>query len=219
MHVHAEKPSASANHERTPLWVPLMFAIVFGWWILDLNFATTSLVTPINDALLSVARAVGAVTFAWGAMWGLLRELTRRKTKIRKTALVFYVVGSGFGFAIFGSLIAEAAVRRAVNFYLFWNSQAPIVRVDFPIREVPALKGTPAVSIGLQGHLERFEISRKDYELLGGAGKQDRPWEYCLSLLEQRQGGAVRVWRPPRLRVRFDGITIVRCPDSSRLVD
>lgn len=219
MHVHADKSVASENRDPTPYWVPLTFAIVFGWWAMDLNFAETSLVTPINDALLSVAHALGAVTFAWGAMWGLLRELRRSKAKIRKTALFFYVVGSGFGFAIFGSMITEAALRRAVNVYLFWNSQAPIVRADFPIWEVPALKGTPAVSIGLQGHLERFEISRKDYELLGGAGKQDRPWEYCLSLLEQRQGGAVRVWRPPRLRVRFDGTTIVRCPDSSRLVD
>ena len=219
MHVHADKSAASENRDPTPYWVLLTFAIVFGWWILDKHFAQTSLVTPINGAVLFVSCVLGAIAFAWGAIWSLVNEVRQRNAKIQKTALVFFVVGSGVASAVFGSMIADAAVRRTVNVYLFWNSQAPIVRTDFPIREVPTLKGQPAALIGLQGHLERLKISRKDYELLGGAGKRKRPWDYCLSLLEQRQGEAVRVWRPARLRVRFDGITIVRCPDSSRLVD
>ncbi|MDX3977317.1 hypothetical protein [Shinella sp.] len=198
----------------------LTFVLSAVWWIIDFNFAATFLATPVNPVVLQIALALGAVAGACVVVSDHLRRFRRRKVAMYETrSAIFIVIIMGIAFALFGAILADAVVRRVANVYLFWSSNAPVVREFFPIRKVLPRKATQAVSVGLQGEGRRLEISRKDYDMLGGSGNLDRPWIYCLSLLEQREGEAIRVWLPPRLTAGFDGITIVRCPDDVQMVD
>ena len=219
MPVRSNTPASSRHRGFAYSFATLTFAFSFCWWALDLNLAATFLVTPVNPATLRIAWILGAVVGAWVAILGLLSEIRQREVPMHKARSTFLIIVVGAACAIFGIMIANDAVWRVANVYLFWSSRAPVVREFFPIREVLPRNGTLAVSVGLQGEGRRLGISRKDYDLLRGAGTLERPWVYCLSLRQQREGEAVRVWRPPHLRVRSDAVTIVHCPEAVRMIE
>lgn len=199
--------------------VTLIFVLSAVWLVVDFNFAKTFLATPLNPTVLWAASIFGAVAGGCVVALDHARNFTRYNAAMPQARSTIVVVIMSIVFAIFGVLVANMVAPRVANVYLFWNSDAPIVRKIFPIREVLPRKGTFAVSVGLQGEGRRLQISRKDYDLLGGKGELKRPWVYCLSLQEQREGEAIRVWRPEHSRADFEGVTVVRCPDAVRLVD
>lgn len=117
---------------------------------------------------------------------------------------------------LFGGLIAEQAMWRVANVYQFWNSKAPIVATAFPIRSVRHRGSGSQVSIGSDGQRDVLPISKRDYEMTKGLDVTRPPWQFCLRLLRQEEGQAVRIWRPSRPRLSFTGTTIIRCPEQVR---
>jgi hypothetical protein len=192
------------------LWIA---ALSFAWWLLDINLAATILVTPIPESLTWLGAGIGGVAGLWIghglAMVELRMSATYDRAASRRVMVsAFCAIG-----LIFGAVIANQAVWRIVNMTSFWNSPSPITVADFPIRSVSIARGGQAVSIGSAGEQDSLPISRRDLQLIGGAGRLRRPWTHCMTLRRQVQGNAVRVWRPSRPRRSSKAVTVKLCPD------
>ncbi len=157
----------------------------------------------------------GAIIAGW-AVFAVCKDLFVRRVPDggkRQRNLVWTAVVMG---AIFGAFIADQAMWRIFNLYHFWNSDAPIKTLEFPIRSVADGKGGRRITIGSAGERDSISVSKRDFALLGGAQRMRPPWAYCVSLRWQAEGDVVRLWHRPRIRPSFTGTTIVPCPAAMR---
>lgn len=198
--------------------IAVAFSLAVFWRAFDFYCVETFLITPIDNSTFWMAGICGAVVgigFATAGMEDMRRYGPKTRDLSRSLAILGIIVGLG----AFGAFFAQAAVWRVANAYLFWGSDAEIERTMFPITEVFSARGRPSVLLNTKGERELLQISHRDFQLLGGPGRLEKPWSYCLSLLHQKEADAVRVWRPDRLDAGYDGKTIVACPDSFRGID
>lgn len=189
--------------------------VAFVWWVVDLNTASTFIVTPANSIVRRCAWLAGAAIAGW-AVFSVCNELFVRRVPDggkRQRNLVWIAVVMGM---VFGALIADQAMWRIFNLYHFRNSDAPIKTVELPIRSVADGKGGRRVTIGSAGERDSIPISKRDFALLGGAQTVQPPWTYCVRLHWQTEGNVVRLWHRPRIRSSFTGSTIVPCPPAMR---
>lgn len=189
--------------------------LAFAWWIVDLNAASTLLVTPVNSTLHWSVWLTGAAIGAWACLTVFNHLISRKLTAPDKRVRNTIWVGSAVGL-LFGGLIAEQAMWRAANIFQFWNSKTPIVTTAFPIRSVRHRGSGSQVSIGSNGQRDILPISRRDSEMMKGWDVTHPPWQFCLRLRRQAEGQAVRIWRPSRPRLGFSGTTIIPCPAQLR---
>lgn len=198
--------------------IAVAFLLVVLWRAFDFFLVSTFLITPIDRSIFRVAGICGAIVGVGFAVIGM-GDLRRYDPKKPNFSRILAILVLSVGLGALGAFFAQVAVWRVVNAYLFWGSSATIERTMFPVREVLSTRGRPTVLVNTQGEGRWLEISRRDFQLLGGSGRLEKPWSYCLALLRQREGDVVRVWRPDRLDVGYDGVTLIRCPDSVRWVD
>lgn len=198
--------------------VAAAFSLVVLWRVFDFYCVETFLITPIDNSIFWAAGICGAAVGIGFAVIGM-EDMRRYDPKTRDLSRVLAISALTVGLGVFGALFAQAAVWRVANAYLFWGSGAAIDRTMFPIREVFSARGRPSVLLNTKGERELLQISHRDFKLLGGSGRLEKPWSYCLSLLHQKEADAVRVWRPDRLNAGYDGKTIAPCPDSFRWID
>lgn len=211
----SDPPYSSRMRRRSAL---LISGLAFVWWVIDLNVASTILVTPVSSEVWWLETILGAVV---GLRIGYLiadgeplTPLANGRMPNRKTLMVLLcVVGLGFG-----AMAGNRAMWCITNAVCFWGSSAPISVDAFPIRDVSIPRGGPVVSIGSEGEADSLPISKNDLQLLGGPRRLHRPWIYCLNLQRQVQGNAVRVWRPRRLLSSSKKLTVTRCPTDVRWI-
>jgi hypothetical protein len=188
--------SGSAREGRLKIAIYGIGGLLFVTWIASGLISSTELVSGVpaywnlpivvmcclEGAALGYALSVGR--------WRFSSATTKKAGTLFSTCIL----------ALFYGVIGHGLAERAANSVMFWGHD-----VDTHISVQPVM--VVGIGRGAKRYVElagfgrtRFEISRFDFEILAASAREHASPRYCLPVVTQRVGDAVRVRLPDEPR-------------------
>lgn len=171
-------------------WAPLIF--------LHVATVSTDVLTPLASAsfygamvaggLIGLALATIAAVASWFSPWPRGRSFG---VAARVWLSLAIIAAPAY------ALIAPSVVSRLMEWKAFGWSAPVWTRTLVPVMGFRPRdhKGRRSyvVDIDPYGEWEDIPVSETDYRILAAANRPDRPWNYCIAILEQQADGIARM--------------------------
>lgn len=175
----------------------------------DMILRRTELISSISTPFLLAMLCVGALLGTVPVILLFYQARASRNAGVKPRNSTLSLAMALIAFVCIWTMVSGYVATRLTEVYDFWGSDAVAAPVTYPITSFHMSHG-PQVS--LYHGLLTLPISFADEKLIRASPPPHRPWAYCLSVLQQQEGTAVRIVLPPRPHRNVQ--SIVPCPRS-----